>query len=199
MYQCPLCKQNFSRQQRLESHLNRKTPCTEPENVPKITISDKNIKLRQNIILCQYCKKTFARKDNLVRHQKDFCYQKPESSFDKTTTETVYDDYKTSTNRELEKQIAELKENSEKQMAELKEKLEKQMAELKEKPMISNQILQVVCITSNDNYLDMLTEEWGFDRAIEYIKDCALANLTGDCKLIKGKPLSNPSDVFELL
>ena len=32
----------------------------------------------------------------------------------------------------------------------------------------------------------MLTEQWGsFDKALEYIKDCALSSLTGDCKLIE--------------
>jgi hypothetical protein len=34
----------------------------------------------------------------------------------------------------------------------------------------------------------MLTQQWGnFDRAIEYIKDCALSSITEDCKLIKKK------------
>lgn len=64
------------------------------------------------------------------------------------------------------------------------------LEELKEKPsnVINNhnQVLQVVCISNNDNYLDMLTQEWGnYDRALEYIKDCALSHLVGDCKLIE--------------
>jgi hypothetical protein len=59
---------------------------------------------------------------------------------------------------------------------------------LKEKPLVNNRFLQVICVSNNDNdnYLDMLTEEWGnFDRALEYIKDCALSSVTGDCKLIE--------------
>ena len=60
-----------------------------------------------------------------------------------------------------------------------------QIEELKDKPSINNN-LQIVCISANDNYLDMLTEKWGdYDRALEYIKDCALSSLTGDCKLIE--------------
>jgi len=65
--------------------------------------------------------------------------------------------------------------------------LEKRMIHLEEKPSnitVNNQ-LQVVCVGNNDNYLDMLTENWGFDRALGFIKDCALSNLTGDCKLIE--------------
>jgi hypothetical protein len=69
------------------------------------------------------------------------------------------------------------------------EKQEKQIIELKEKTTINNvnnQVLQVVCVSSNDNYLDMLTEKLNnFDKALEYIKDCALSSLSGDCKLIK--------------
>ena len=35
----------------------------------------------------------------------------------------------------------------------------------------------------------MLTEKWkSFDKALEYIKDCALSNLSGDCQLIKANP-----------
>ena len=49
-----------------------------------------------------------------------------------------------------------------------------------------NNLLQVVCVTANDNYLDMLTNQTGdFDYAIEYIKDCALSDVNGDCKLIE--------------
>jgi hypothetical protein len=47
-------------------------------------------------------------------------------------------------------------------------------------------ILQVICVTPHDNYLDMLADKTGsFDAAIEYIKDCALGALSGDCKLIE--------------
>jgi hypothetical protein len=64
---------------------------------------------------------------------------------------------------------------------------------------MNNQVLQVISIGSTDNYLDMLTQEWGnCDQPVESIKNCALSNLSGDCQLIKGTPLSNPFCVFEL-
>ena len=183
MYQCPSCKHNFSRQQRLDSHLTRKTPCNtsieNSEKVPKIVISNLNPQSNTQTILCQDCNKTFTSRDSLVRHQKLYCNQMKIIE-------------KTENNVELKHQIDELKEQSERQIAELKKQSDKQIAELriqvdklKENPRVSNQILQVVCISNNDNYLDMLTEQWGFDRALEYIKDCALSNLTGDCKLIE--------------
>jgi uncharacterized coiled-coil protein SlyX len=64
----------------------------------------------------------------------------------------------------------------EKQIAEQNEKI----AKLNEKPTnIINNNLQIICISNNDNYLDMLTEKWSdFNRALEYIIDCAVSNLT---------------------
>ena len=71
----------------------------------------------------------------------------------------------------LEKQLDELRQNS--------TILEKQVAQLKENPYnVINNDLQIVCIGKKNNYLDMLTKQWGFDLALEYIKDCALSSLT---------------------
>jgi uncharacterized C2H2 Zn-finger protein len=68
-------------------------------------------------------------------------------------------------------------------------KLQNEIDELKQQPRVLEQhnqnILQVVCVGNNDNYLDMLTEQWGFDRALTFIKDCALSQLSGDCKLLE--------------
>jgi hypothetical protein len=59
--------------------------------------------------------------------------------------------------------------------------------EIIEKPQNHiNNNLEIVCIGNNDNYLDMLTEKWGsFDKALEYIKNCALSDINGDCQLIE--------------
>src|SRR5438128_3375403 len=85
-----------------------------------------------------------------------------------------------------------------------------QITHLKKKPSITNhnhnhhnQVLQVVCLTDKDNYLDMLTEQWGdYNRALKYIKDCALSSLAGDCQLIEkiyfGKGENNDPDSFEV-
>jgi hypothetical protein len=48
-----------------------------------------------------------------------------------------------------------------------------------------NQVLQVICVSNSDNYLDMSSDRMGnFDQVIEYIRDCALSNVSGDLKLI---------------
>jgi hypothetical protein len=87
-------------------------------------------------------------------------------------------------------------EQLEKQLEQLKEKTDREIKDLKEKPTNTvNQVLQVICITNEDNYLDMLTNSLGnFDQAIEYIKDCALSNVSGDCKLIEKIYLSNDNE-----
>ena len=82
------------------------------------------------------------------------------------------------------------------------ENIEKYIEQLKENPnsqmVVNNNVLQVVCVTQNDNYLDILTQQMGdFDKALEYIKNCALGNICGDCQLIKGKPLLNPFKQLE--
>jgi len=45
--------------------------------------------------------------------------------------------------------------------------------------------LQVVYVGHNENYLDVLSTRMGFDSAIGFIKDCALADVKGDCRLIE--------------
>ena len=134
----------------------------------------------RNIHLCQDCKKTFTRKSSLNRHYSQnrckilkknlFSIQKkdiklnPAKIIDMTTKKT------------------DPEPNSEK-MKILEDRIDKLE---KSGPKVVNNNLQIVCVGSNDNYLDMLTEEWGsFDKALEYIRDCALSQLTGDCKLIE--------------
>ena len=78
---CPLCDKNFSRLQRLESHLKRKVSCqknTYPQKLPKkISIGSKDIRLGPDVIICQYCKKNFSSKDNLTKHLKEgYCQKK---------------------------------------------------------------------------------------------------------------------------
>ena len=114
----------------------------------------------KNIYECNYCSKTYTLQHNLKRHIKT-CDRKD---------------------------ISKLAEKFEKLQEKLQEQLKEhgqQISQLKDKPMVNNQVLQVVCIGQNDNYLDMLTQKWDFDRALSFIRDCALSSLTGDCKLIE--------------
>ena len=174
--QCHICGQIFKSSQRLKSHLNKKIPCQPNE---KIKIISSQIKLRENSlqIFCPHCNKKFVRKDNLSEHlKKNRCLTLRNNQSQNTTTINI-DQLKDELKAEL---MAEFEQKS--------QMFEKQIAELKEKPIINNmnnQILQIVCVGQNDNYLDILTQQYGnFELALEFIKDCALSQLTGDCKLI---------------
>jgi hypothetical protein len=90
--------------------------------------------------------------------------------------------------KEQRVEITEIK-SGQKQQIEKTEKLhlelKQNIGDLMNKSPI-NQTLNIICVTGHDNYLDMLTDRMGdFNQAIEYIKDCALSDLVGDCKLIE--------------
>jgi hypothetical protein len=87
----------------------------------------------------------------------------------------------------IEEQTQQIKELKENQITS-NQNIEKQIEQLKEKPnvVVNNNVLNVVCMTPNDNYLDMLTTNLGdFNKALEYIKSCALSHIKGDCQLIE--------------
>ena len=113
----------------------------------------------KNIYECNYCHKTYTLQQNLKRHMKK-CERKD---------------------------IVNLEEKFEKLQEQLQKHDQKIAIIEKDPKQINNQnILQVVCVGQKDNYLDMLTQQYDdFDRALEFIKDCALSSLSGDCKLIE--------------
>lgn len=81
---------------------------------------------------------------------------------------------------------SELKHRDEQLKHEIKEQISIELKNTVSTNITNNQILNVICVTNHDNYLDMLTDRIGdFNQAIDYIKDCALSDLSGDCKLIE--------------
>ena len=207
-HQCTICHQVFSSAHRLQSHLNRKTPCQPISESSTETLKNLNLAIKlkpPESFACQFCKKEFARKDNILAHlKKNRCTAVNEMDDPAHLKDKV---------SFLEKQIEELKripfshlkqiedklvENGE-QFEQFKEKLiknEEKIAHLEQSgSKIVNNNLQIVCIGNNDNYLDMLTEQWGsFEKALEYIKDCALSHLTGDCKLLEKIYMNNGNE-----
>ncbi len=199
-YICHICQKQFKHLHRLKSHLNRKNACVSQKNFQENAEFD-------NSINCEYCNKKFAKKGNLSRHLKNQRCNKMSSEYDYNDKIDSYNvDFEitfdlTEKVTTLENQLAEKNE----QMAKLIEnsvpasfvlenmvKMQQEIAELKEKPKIINNNLQIMCIGQNDNYLDMLTEELNdFNKALEYVKSCALSSLTGDCKLIERIYLNN--------
>ena len=179
-YTCPLCSTQFTTARRLQSHLKRKNPCVnlDDNSQKKIIIEKKNLLIEPEILMCQYCNKKIARKDNLNRHLA-VCRFRNSSNENNALVQ-------------LQEEMAHIKYQLNEKGKQL-EKQKKQIEELKAKPTnINNNNLQIVCVRSIDNYLDMLTDRLGnFDRALDYIKDCALSSLTGDCKLIEKIYLDN--------
>jgi hypothetical protein len=131
-------------------------------------------------IFCDICHKNFTRVDNMKRHQ--------ETVHKSVNSEPIVSNL-LSKITELQSELREKNEQLELKMEKRDEQLQSELHSLKDrlpKNIINNQILNVICVTNQDNYLDMLTNTMGnFDQAIEYIKDCALSDLAGDCKLIE--------------
>ena len=155
--QCPRCFNNFCSTQRLKSHLERKIPCKEIPNNNPLLFKKMTVKCPEaQLLFKENCKDGHCSIADVVKQ--------------------VVEKMKEETNLTSLPQI-------EQQVQILKNKVN----QLTDKPLINNQnILQVVCVGQKDNYLDMLTQEYNdFDRALEFIKDCALSSLSGDCKLIE--------------
>jgi hypothetical protein len=118
---------------------------------------------------CPHCERLFTRHDNMLRHVNSGKCKKLPPSTGVTNVDVEI----------IKKELCSLREQTSNEIAELKEVT----ARIANKS--GNQILQVMCVTGNDNYLDMLTDKFGdFTKAIEYVRDCALSDVVGDCKLI---------------
>ena len=157
-YICPRCQKVFDRKSNYEQHLRRKLPCP---------IIDIDIKQTQ-LVNC-----------NIEINGKNL-----DETIDELLKIKVHECKKRG--KQNNENIMEIVEADRLELQKLREEVEK----LKNKPQqtITNNnqnILQVVCIKPDDNYLDTLTHQLGdFHQALDFIKDCALSSLTGDCKLL---------------
>ena len=140
--------------------------------------------VKSTITICEYCNKQFSNKHNLLKHIKlNRCLSKNNHQINDSLIlnefkKEICDLKNIIKNKENDHQITSklIEQQVQKQLQIQEEKFEKQIKELKNKPSNINQILQVVCLGNNDNYLDMLTDRFSnFDQAISYIKNCALS------------------------
>ncbi len=84
-HSCPKCRKGFPRKSTLDNHLKKKNKCeslkensTQPLQIPQNVIKSSNIDLivtitTTNIINCNYCEKSFSRKDAALRHMNQYC------------------------------------------------------------------------------------------------------------------------------
>lgn len=156
---CPLCFATFSRRQTLDSHLKKKNPCVKS----KIILPKKeNKKQCAGAYLCHICDKDFASKFSLQRHV----------SLHKHKNKKEIDGEKYVTTDRMNEIISKLE------------------AKINTNPSsityndIKNTI-QVLCVSGNQNYYDILTDKMGDEYALDYIKSCALSSISGDCKLLE--------------
>ena len=165
--QCPRCLNVFASTQRLSSHLKLQSKCY----------------VKPKKFVCQFCQKKFTRKSYLDKHTPKHKL----SSMTKLKLK-IPDSY--------EEQIEKFSQLIELQNQKIDELIEKQN-QIIEKPYNvtnnNNNNLQIICVGQDDNYLDMLTERMGFDKALRYVENCALSSVVGDCKLIENIYINNQS------
>lgn len=190
--QCPRCFAYMS-QDDLLTHLRSGVPC----NIKKISENQGSqliSKKYQKENMCPHCDKCFSTNSNMNKHirrihQRSYQSKKP---IEVPEIEPYLED-SDEVDSEEEDEINEVEEvdelrKTQAEVALLKEKLaklEKGHEEIRNKPTTNQNILQVVCVSSDQNYLDMLTEELGFSEALGYIQNCALSDVAGDCKLLQ--------------
>lgn len=166
------------------------------------------LKITNNKYKCCMCNDFFTNKHDIYLHTKDVCITNMINNLNKlepSLLESKFQSMKKNypTDNELIKINAdatfynafremkqELKKEIEEQLNKTKNELNKSIEIIKNKPGIintQNNNLQVLCLDSKKNCLDVLTEQCGgdFDRALEFIKGCALSEMSGDLRLIE--------------
>ena len=200
LYKCLRCGKEFDKKYNYDRHLRRKIACPLSSNFTKLTEpTDKSF-------VCNQCNQAFTRLYNLQRHQKLKCnidIQSQTNDNDNQTNSNLNKDNPNKDHLNHDKHNnksciahtipSEMNNVSYEAFMSLREEVER----LKNKSSIINNqnILQVLCVKSDDNYLDLLTNQMGdFRQALEFIKDCALSSLTGDCKLLEKIYFNSNSD-----
>ena len=192
---CPICQHQFTRSNGLKRHIE--------------TVHDQN-RIKSKTFECPICHKIYAKNGCLIKHCQNVHDQTQvtpvlASTSSPVATENLVEYFKERdeqlierVKKEVKKEVTEtLEADDETLKKEVTESLKKDVTETldaRDETLVkkfqqikpSNNVLQVVCIGSNDNYLQMLAESMGdIVPAIEYIKQCALLEVKGDSSLLE--------------
>ena len=197
---CPICQHRFARPYNLKKHLETVHSVEKPNQKRyECPICHKNF--TTNAYIKKHCQIVHCKNQDIISHVPSASVPlastpvsasaSASASVPLTSTSASVPDASTPVlPQTVEKIVEYLKERDEvlkerdEAIKERDEAIQKDILSLKQeiqqiKP--SNNVLQVVCIGSNDNYLRMLTESMGdIAPAIEYIKQCALLEVKGD-------------------
>ena len=196
-YQCDLCDRVFKYEKNYFKHKSTHSNAINQNKDPVTTLKNQVEKpIDGSIHNCYYCNKSFKHKNNMYRHMKHQCKLK---NIDEFKQQMIYKEKLLDQNLEKVQQL--LDQNLEKTQQLIDQNIGKTQ-ELFDRNLektlqlenlitqqascpVTNNFLQVMCISANDNYLDILSGNLGFDQALEYVKNCALSDLNGDVKLIE--------------
>lgn len=138
---------------------------------------------------CLICNHIFEYKEEIYLHVKNICVDNMINNINKLPA-SLLDSKIQSAN--LIKSLNHNEKNYEQMFMSMKSEIKKEMEEvnhrmsvIEKKPQTVNN-LQVLCLDSNKNCLDALTERFGnFSQALDFVKGCALSQLSGDVRLIE--------------
>jgi uncharacterized C2H2 Zn-finger protein len=125
---------------------------------------------------CPHCLKLFATQSNLTRHiNQGYCIGVSRNQVEILTN-------KLKALEEREKTIDSLV-NTTNHLVNSVDKMEQSLKTIGESPISNN--LNVMCLGSRDNLLDMLSLELGLPETLTLIKNCALSRSGGDCHILE--------------
>lgn len=156
-FYCNICNKSYSYEGNYLKHMQTHNEVDDPRRFP-----------------CPLCGRLFSRKANMLRHSQSYCKADEMVKLAEKITKEC--------SEKIENKLSQKFEESMKATQELKVNVDKIS---KNPQQINNNILQVMCVGQKDNYLDILTEQCGFEQALEYVKNCALSDVNGDVRLIQ--------------
>jgi hypothetical protein len=180
---CPICDKTFSRKYNMRTHMER---VHNPTHV--IT--------KVSTHVCPICDKTYTNSTYVRKHiETVHAHDQEFDEYQHVTSQIGELQKKLETCDEKQKELAITQREQEEKQRESNEIINNQIKKLEQTKEKSEQYLQIMCVGAHDNIAQMLIDQMGgdVDRAVTYIKDCALSDINGDCNMIDhiyGKSIS---------